>query len=563
MFQRFVLWILWARVLSKRTPISFADAAQHTNGVVRRGLQDQADDLIVTNTKLVLTPQSNGLSEAATSSLVTLLDQTLFNYAQLTQSLSVGRGLPERKISHVSSRKRSQMIDSVFVLGASDAYQTLVGETRARTLLRGDKEAYQPSGQRSQADDSPAGVIVSSLELDLSTSFALEETEAAAFSVPDATSYIHDFFAIDSTTGASFVNAAKEIVDEYGQKPLSGLRYIGVGDNILWSNPYTFIDEQSQLPGMESRSYGPGETPLTNTNSSLEQSLPWMAIAIVFSFVAFAVIIGALIFVLSGARNNRELSRQKVLEEIAQNENRLMALPAVASPISISFDEDLGSNQSSKEDSSTSTDSSSKKRASEPYSGQQRKKLKRFCESSEGSQAQSAQLSTSYENGLEATQEGYVANSGSHETRQADGAMPADEHDNTVSAHSGSRPTKISDHDGDLNNVSTMVLSKDSIVETEENQQKESSQPSLEASPKKPSVSWTGTLTSFLSNAAAGLQEEVSLQDGADEDATLDHERLQDQKQQDYAYFSVERPKSPRRVRSDNLYVIPEDDASV
>uniref|UniRef100_A0A7S4IVP0 Uncharacterized protein n=1 Tax=Odontella aurita TaxID=265563 RepID=A0A7S4IVP0_9STRA len=365
----------------------------------------------------------------------------------------------------------------------------------------------------------------------------------------------HNFFAAESTTGASFIIAAQEIVDEFGQKPLSDLRYIGVGENVLWDTPYTFVDGQSQIPDITIKSaYGVTKTSnekTSNVETSIsKQSLPWVAIAVAFSFVAVAVIVGTLIFVGRSTRN-REVSKQKVFEEIAQND-RVATLQAVASPISVSVDEgEQGScsDQSSRDDSSASTTSTSK-RSKGSHSTQQKKQIP-----SEVTQGHFVQL-------FEATQHGSIENSFTYIDQQEHN-LPHTNHE-TQQEGTSAPATNHSNHEKTLSNTPENSLNKDSLDHPkiqEETKSENKAQSSLEQlASKKPSVSWTGTLATFLTNAAAGLQGPgVSLV----EQDSLDHERLQDQKQEDYAYFSVEQPKSPRRVRSENLYVIPEDDASL
>lgn len=572
-FQSYLVGFVLLGICSQVISTSVADEVNvNTRPPVRR-IQSRTDYALVEKPKLILTPQSDELSEVAEKAFVALLDQALFNYAQLSQSLAVNNGMPEQKISNVSSRLQSQMVNSVFVLGAADAYQNLVGGNRARSLLRGDTNISQPNTQRTLEAD-PAGAIVSSLELSISMSFNLGETEPEAFSVPSPNTYLEDFFAVDSATSTSFISAAQEIRDEFGRKPLSRLRYIGIGEAVLWKTPYAFIEEKSQysgFPDVQSRS-GNGAAK-ASIDSDFQQSLPWMAIAIVFSFIAVAVIIGALIFVLHGARN-RETITQKILEEIAQNENCAVGISGtvgmvqeVTSPITQSF-EDVsylsGSNQVfSKEDSKS-------------YSSvKKRKKLENLGDSSEGNEGFYSQHPTRYKNHSETIQRSHFTFSSSHhdvqssdvsvnngsarnEAQQESVALSPNTNRSTLRQRShsdfsvpGSNPILISsslrsDRDRASSTDSEISQSKNPMdyENGQEAKNKENSKPPHEPSDKS-SVSWTGTLTTFLTNAAAGLQGS------------------EDQKQQDYAYFSVEKPKSPRRVRSDNLYVIPEDDASL
>mmetsp|Transcript_31089 Transcript_31089/g.93238 ORF Transcript_31089/g.93238 Transcript_31089/m.93238 type:complete len:214 (+) Transcript_31089:211-852(+) len=195
MVQRFAICILFIGVLSQVFS-SGTTKGSILNGAIapERMLQNQTEDEVIKRTKLILTPQSNVLSGVVAKYLMSLLDQALFNYAQLTQSLAVGRGVQERKISNVSSNLVSQMVDSVFVLGASDAYQNLIDTNNARTLLRGDKGQVSHSGGLRLLDEVSAGVLVSSLELDFSMLFALEKLTKEGPSVPDASKYMAQFF---------------------------------------------------------------------------------------------------------------------------------------------------------------------------------------------------------------------------------------------------------------------------------------------------------------------------------------------------------------------------------
>lgn len=172
--------------------------------------------------KLVLTPASTELTDAAKQSFVSLFDEAMVRYIGLHQSLSHPEDL-EYHVDAVDTAITSQLVESTFLLGSGTTTRG-----RSRQLL----------------DGVSTGSIISSLnmELLLSASFVVAAGDSTGVEVPDLREYATDFFAEDSGIASSFVDACQHISDEYGKKPLSGLQAIGVEKNVVYDGPYSYLD---------------------------------------------------------------------------------------------------------------------------------------------------------------------------------------------------------------------------------------------------------------------------------------------------------------------------------
>ena len=172
--------------------------------------------------KLVLTPASTELTDAAKQSFVSLFDEAMVRYIGLHQSLSHPEDL-EYHVDAVDTAITSQLVESTFLLGSGTTTRG-----RSRQLL----------------DGVSTGSIISSLnmELLLSASFVVAAGDSTGVEVPDLHEYATDFFAEDSGIASSFVDACQHILDEYGKKPLSGLQAIGVEKNVVYDGPYSYLD---------------------------------------------------------------------------------------------------------------------------------------------------------------------------------------------------------------------------------------------------------------------------------------------------------------------------------
>ena len=174
--------------------------------------------------KLVLTPASTELTDAAKQSFVTLFDEAMVRYIGLHQSLSHHEDL-EYHVDSVDTAITSQLVESTFLLGSTSGTTT---RGRSRQLL----------------DGVSTGSVISSLNMELLSSAALFVAAGnnTGVEVPDLQEYVTDFFAEDSGIASSFIDACQHILDEYGRKPLSGLQAIGVGKNAVYDGPYSYLD---------------------------------------------------------------------------------------------------------------------------------------------------------------------------------------------------------------------------------------------------------------------------------------------------------------------------------
>ena len=123
--------------------------------------------------KLVLTPASTELTDAAKQSFVSLFDEAMVRYIGLHQSLSHPEDL-EYHVDAVDTAITSQLVESTFLLGSGTTTRG-----RSRQLL----------------DGVSTGSIISSLnmELLLSASFVVAAGDSTGVEVPDLQEYATDF----------------------------------------------------------------------------------------------------------------------------------------------------------------------------------------------------------------------------------------------------------------------------------------------------------------------------------------------------------------------------------
>lgn len=176
------------------------------------------------NVDLVLTPTNMELTDAAKQSFVALFDEAMVRYIGLQQSLSRHEG-QEYHVDSLDTAITSQLVESTFLLGS------VTTRARSRKLL----------------DGVSTGSIASSLNMELSSSASLvvAADDNADVDLPDLKEYIVGFFAEDGVIASSFVDAARHIQDEYGRMPLSGLQVIGVGKNAMYDDPYSYLGKDA------------------------------------------------------------------------------------------------------------------------------------------------------------------------------------------------------------------------------------------------------------------------------------------------------------------------------
>ena len=280
------------------------------------------------NVKLVLTPTHMELTDAAKQSFLALFDEAMVRYIGLQQSLSHHEGL-EYHVDSVETDIMSQLVESTFLLGSATT------RARSRQLLNGVS----------------TGSILSSLNMELSSSASLVaagDGNAEAES-PDLSEYIINFFSEDGAISSSFVDAARHIQDEYGRMPLSGLQVIGVGKNAMYDDPYSYLDNDAaseatisftSIAGATNNAESYGETtstrdsiiagataqPDTNTqniqagdNTSNSDSVHWMWVVIAAGGVA-AIAFAALFIAVAVLRRKNKRVRAKEDEGKVQNQ---------------------------------------------------------------------------------------------------------------------------------------------------------------------------------------------------------------------------------------------------
>ena len=175
--------------------------------------------------KLVLTPQSIELTGTAKQSFISLFDEAMENFVGLQQLLS-WHVSSEVEVEAVSSAIESQIIDSIFVLGAASS------NTRSRS--------------RGLLDGVSSGTVVSSLDVVLSTAVSLLIDAEDNLDPPNLKKYVVDFFSESGDTSTSFVEAARHIRDEKDDYPLAGLQAIGVDKSSLYDSPFSYLDSSVQ-----------------------------------------------------------------------------------------------------------------------------------------------------------------------------------------------------------------------------------------------------------------------------------------------------------------------------
>lgn len=279
------------------------------------------------NMKLVLTPTHVELTDAAKQSFVTLFDEAMVRYIGLQQSLSRHEGL-EYHVDSVDTAITSQLVESTFLLG-SDAGSTTRGR---RQLLEGVT----------------TGSIVSSLNMQLSSSASLvvAADDNADAELPDLKEYAIGFFAGDGAMASSFVDAARHIQDEYGRLPLSGLQVIGVGENAMYGGPYSYLGSDAPAPANEPTTFtfdaeaknnadsdreivrgsiiagvtSPdiGTEP-TQANEERSDSVHWMWVLITAGGVALVAFVGLFIAVAVRRRKKTQVRENEVEVEKQRN----------------------------------------------------------------------------------------------------------------------------------------------------------------------------------------------------------------------------------------------------
>jgi len=182
----------------------------------------------VEDVRLVLTPQSTELDDVTKFAFVRLFDDAFENFVGMQQSLlRHSEASDELEVEVVSSSIIEQIVDSVFVLGAENVGGG-TGEGKARTLL----------------SDLASAKIVSSLALTLSTSASLSFNDG--MERPNLSEYMKDFFSEASDTDTAFLHAARHIHDGHGHYPLEGLVDIGVGQSKTFPSPYSYLDREAE-----------------------------------------------------------------------------------------------------------------------------------------------------------------------------------------------------------------------------------------------------------------------------------------------------------------------------
>jgi len=175
--------------------------------------------------KLVLTPQPIELTDPVKQSFLSLFDEAMENFVGLQQLLS-WHVSSEVEVEAVSSAIESQTIDSIFVLGA--------GSSNTRSHSRG------------LLDGVSSGTVVSSLNFVLSTAVSLLVDAEDNLDPPNLKKYVVDFFSESGDTSTSFVEAARHIRDENGNYPLADLQTIGVDKSSLYDSPFSYLDNNVQ-----------------------------------------------------------------------------------------------------------------------------------------------------------------------------------------------------------------------------------------------------------------------------------------------------------------------------
>ena len=297
------------------------------------------------NVKLVLTPTHTELTDAAKQSFVALFDEAIVRYIGLQQSLSRHEGL-EHHVESVDTAITSQLVESTFLLG-SDADST----TRARS--------------RQLLDGVSTGSIVSSLNMELSSSASLVAAadDNVDVDAPDLKEYITGFFTEDGAIASSFVDAARHIQDEYGRLPLSGLQVIGVGKNAMYSGPYSYLDNNaasdaatftssgevtsnaesdrettrgSIIAGATAANPDIGTQPTSiEANENTSNTVHWMWVAIAAGGVAAIAVAALFVAVAVLRRKNKKLRARKVDVQNQRNTTVQQQKSTHAVPLSV------------------------------------------------------------------------------------------------------------------------------------------------------------------------------------------------------------------------------------
>lgn len=293
------------------------------------------------NVKLVLTPTHTELTDAAKQSFVVLFDEAMVRYIGLQQSLSRHEGL-EHHVESVDTAITSQIVESTFLLGSDTT-----SRARSRQLL----------------DGVSTGSIVSSLNMELSSSASLvvvadDNDDADA---PDLKEYIIGFFTEDGAIASSFVDAARHIQDEYGRMPLSELQVIGVGKNAMYSGPYSYLDNDaaseattftssaeatnnaesdrettrdSIIAGATAANPDIGTQPI-QVNEDTSNTVHWMWVAIAAGGVAAIAVAALFVAVAVLRRKNKQVRGSKVEVQNQRNTTVQQQKQTHAVPLSV------------------------------------------------------------------------------------------------------------------------------------------------------------------------------------------------------------------------------------
>ena len=291
------------------------------------------------NVKLVLTPTHTELTDAAKQSFVALFDEAMVRYIGLQQSLSQHEGL-EHHVESVDTAITSQLVESTFLLASADAGST----TRARARSR----------SRQLLEGVSTGSIVSSLNMELSSSASLVAAadDNVDVDAPNLKEYIIGFFTEDGAIASSFVDAARRIQDEYGRMPLSGLQVIGVGKNAMYDDPYSYLDNDaaeatnnaesdrettrgSIIAGATAAANQDIGTQPIQANEDTSNTVHWMWVAIAAGGVAAIAVAALFVVVAVLRRKNKKLRGRKVDVQNQENTTAQQQKQTRAVPLSV------------------------------------------------------------------------------------------------------------------------------------------------------------------------------------------------------------------------------------
>ena len=271
---------------------------------------------ITKNIQFVLTRQASELTDDALVAVTELFDKQILEFFRLTQSANVGR--KEYAILNISSNVQSQIVDSVFVLGAAGVLNSIGVLTRTRSrLLQTFDNSYiylpQEGKLRSLQGDSNMGIIVSSLLIDVSSKINLNEDEEGI--APDILAHVRDFFSPAGSNSLSFMDSAQKIQDKFGNYPLMNITNIDIGKTPLWESPYNYLDEQQEqnsnpLPlGQRNAPTNAGNKyPGTSVTTGISPT--WIGIAVGGTILAIAAIISGVLVSQMVKRSKKQCNKR-------------------------------------------------------------------------------------------------------------------------------------------------------------------------------------------------------------------------------------------------------------